>query len=109
MSATYPSMRLCGTPGCIIRYGHADQHMDGIGERFTDDPMPWLCGDPDPDNADLDRHDRAHEPYHCGAVWAPRIFCPSGCGCQPGEADMRDCACDGPCVFDEEWRGGTDV
>lgn len=31
-------------------------------------------------------------------------LCPSGCGCAPGQADMRDCACDGPCVFDEAWR-----
>lgn len=37
--------------------------------------------------------------------WAPRRFCPSGCGCQPGQADMRDCGCDGPCVWDDEWRG----
>lgn len=80
---------------------------------MTDDPEPRLCGSPDPDNADLDRHDRKHEPYHCGAIWAPRggvatcpdvtesdtnhvglTLCPSGCGCRPGEADMRDCACD---------------
>lgn len=36
------------------------------------DPEPWLCGSPDPDNADLDRHSRESEPYHCGATWAPR-------------------------------------
>lgn len=36
------------------------------------DPEPWVCGDPDPDNADVDRHPRTAEPYHCGAVWAPR-------------------------------------
>jgi hypothetical protein len=30
--------------------------------------------------------------------------CPAGCGCKPGEADMRDCACDGPCVRDYNWH-----
>lgn len=31
--------------------------------------------------------------------------CPSGCGCRRGtnDPDRLDCACDGPCCFDEDW------
>jgi hypothetical protein len=30
--------------------------------------------------------------------------CPSGCGCVTEEdPDRRDCACDGPCCFAEQW------
>lgn len=52
-----------GVPTSLI----AKKVLDDLG-----DPEPWVCGDPDLDDFDLHRHPRKHEPYHCGAVWAPR-------------------------------------
>lgn len=46
----------------------------GTSEGLDDlgDPEPWLCGDIDPDNSELDRHSREFEPYRCNPTWAPR-------------------------------------
>lgn len=76
-----------------------------VGLDDLGDPEPWLCGNPDPDDADLDRHSRAHEPYHCNPTWAPRPLCPNGCGCRKGtnDADRTECACDGPCCMAADW------
>lgn len=42
-------------------------------------------------------------PDEAGHQPEPVEMCPAGCGCRLGteDADARECACDGPCCFDE--------